>query len=78
MVSEESSRVSMKILLLKIQIMSIAFWKDNLKSKLNQFEINSHHPDVFFNKGSKLATIIIFFLKELLYEINIEWSHTSN
>jgi len=37
--------------------MSITCCKDNLKKNLNQFEIISHHPDVFYQKELKLATI---------------------
>jgi hypothetical protein len=36
---------------------------DNLKVNLNQFELNSHHPDVFYHMESNLATIIISILK---------------
>jgi len=51
--------------------MSIACWKDNLKENLNQFEIISHHPDVFYQKGLKLATISFWLQYFLKYETDI-------
>jgi hypothetical protein len=58
--------------------MSIASEKDNLKENLTQFKIISHHLEVFFHKGLKIATIIKFLIIEFLNEITTKLSHTLN
>jgi hypothetical protein len=50
----------------------IACFIDNLKVNRNQFELNSHHPDVFYNMEPNLATIIISFLKLLYNEVQLQ------